>query len=84
MGSGHRPRRRIVHLRGADGPDGYGVNPDYALLARPGDVVDYDDVGRVGYGGAFGQIEYAHNKFSFTLSLIGFLSVNALRSFRCW
>lgn len=52
------------YLQSFSSTDGYGVNPDYALLARPGDVVDYDDVGRVGYGGGFGQIEYDHNGIS--------------------
>lgn len=62
---------RVDNLLGGDfylqsfaSSDGYGINPDYALLARPGDVVDYDDVGRVGYGGAFGQIEYASDRLS--------------------
>ena len=44
--------------------DGYGVNPDYALLAREGDVIKYDDRGQVAYGGGFGQIEYKSPRFS--------------------
>lgn len=52
------------YLQSFSSSDGYGINPDYALLAQPGDKVDYDDIGRVGYGGAFGQIEYASDRFS--------------------
>lgn len=44
--------------------DGYGVNPEYNLLAGPGDVIKYDDRGRVAYGGGFGQIEYKSPRFS--------------------
>lgn len=44
--------------------DGYGVNPAYNLLAREGDVIKYDDRGRVAYGGGFGQIEYKSPRFS--------------------
>ncbi len=74
------------YLQSFSSTDGYGVNPDYALLARPGDVVDYDDVGRVGYGGAFGQIEYDHNKFSAfaaaTLSYTTYRRIDPYKYFR--
>lgn len=62
---------RVNNLLGGDfylqsfgSSDGYGVNPDYELLARPGDKVDYDDIGRVQYAGGFAQVEYKDDRFS--------------------
>ena len=74
------------YLQSFSSTDGYGVNPDYALMARPGDVVDYDDVGRVGYAGGFGQIEYHHNGISAfaaaTLSYTTYRRIDPYKYFR--
>lgn len=65
------------YLQSFGSSDGYGVNPNYNLLAQPGDVVDYDDIGRVSYGGGFAQMEYKDDRFS--LFLAGTMSYTQYR-----
>ena len=43
---------------------GYGINPNYNLLAQVGDTVDYHSVGHVRYAGLFAQLEYKSEKIS--------------------
>ena len=45
-------------------PSGYGINPDYNLLAREGDIIDYDNTVYVQYSGLFAQLEYSGDIFS--------------------
>jgi hypothetical protein len=65
------------YLQSFGSSDGYGVNPNYNLLARPGDVVDYDDIGKVVYGGGFAQMEYKDDRYS--LFLAGTMSYTQYR-----
>ena len=74
------------YLQSFSSSDGYGVNPDYQLLAQPGDVVDYDDIGRVSYAGGFGQLEYNDSRFSAflagTLSYTNYRRIDPYKYFR--
>ena len=64
----------------------YGVNPDYALMAQPGDKVDYDDIGRVQYAGGFAQAEYSDDRFSLfgagTISYTTYRRIDPYKYFR--
>ena len=74
------------YLQSFSSSDGYGVNPDYNLTAQPGDVVDYDDIGQVGYGGGFAQLEYKDDRFSLftaaTMSYTSYLRIDPYKYFR--
>ncbi len=74
------------YLQSFGSSDGYGVNPDYNLLARPGDVVDYDDIGKVSYGGGFAQLEYKDDRFSLfaagTMSYTQYRRIDPYKYFR--
>ena len=50
---------------------GYGINPEYELMATEGDVVDYDNVGIVKYAGFFTQLEYKTERVSAFLAATG-------------
>ncbi|MAU76439.1 MAG: hypothetical protein CL831_06140 [Crocinitomicaceae bacterium] len=50
---------------------GYGINPDYQLMATEGDVVDYDNVGIVKYAGFFSQLEYNTERISAFIAATG-------------
>lgn len=74
------------YLQSFSSSDGYGVNPDYELLAQPGDKVDYDDIGRVQYGGGFAQAEYKDDRFSLfgagTVSYTTYRRIDPYKYFR--
>lgn len=74
------------YLQSFSSSDGYGINPDYNLMAQPGDKVDYDDIGRVGYGGGFTQVEYKDDRFSLfgagTVSYTTYRRIDPYKYFR--
>ena len=74
------------YLQSFSSSDGYGINPDYALMAQPGDKVDYDDIGRVQYAGGFAQAEYKDDRFSLfgagTISYTTYRRIDPYKYFR--
>lgn len=74
------------YLQSFSSSDGYGINPDYELMAQPGDKVDYDDIGLVRYAGGFAQVEYKDDRFSLfaagTMSLTGYRRIDPYKYFR--
>ena len=74
------------YLQSFSSSDGYGINPDYALMAQPGDKVDYDDIGRVRYAGGFAQAEYKDDRFSLfgagTISYTTYRRIDPYKYFR--
>lgn len=74
------------YLQSFSSSDGYGINPDYALLAQPGDKVDYDDIGRVQYAGGFAQAEYKDDRLSLfgagTISYTTYRRIDPYKYFR--
>lgn len=74
------------YLQSFSSTDGYGINPDYELLAQPGDKVDYDDIGLVRYAGGFAQAEYKDDRFSLfaagTMSFTGYRRIDPYKYFR--
>jgi len=70
--------RRVSNLLGGDfylnsfsSSTGYGINPAYELLAREGDIVDYESTGIVKYAGFFTQLEYQTEKISAFVAATG-------------
>ncbi|MAI24145.1 MAG: hypothetical protein CL828_08815 [Crocinitomicaceae bacterium] len=74
------------YLQSFSSSDGYGINPDYTLMAQPGDKVDYDDIGRVQYAGGFAQVEYKNDQFSVfgagTISYTTYRRIDPYKYFR--
>jgi outer membrane receptor protein involved in Fe transport len=74
------------YLQSFSSSDGYGINPNYELMAQPGDKVDYDDIGLVRYAGGFAQAEYKDDRFSLfaagTMSFTGYRRIDPYKYFR--
>lgn len=74
------------YLQSFSSSDGYGINPNYTLMAQPGDKVDYDDIGRVQYAGGFAQVEYKNDQFSLfgagTISYTTYRRIDPYKYFR--